>query len=113
MPFSHDDETAQAGYYELTTGSGADAVTTELTTAMRAGVARFTFPASQQANLLFKLTGTASQVDGTSAQVVGDGHGSRPVSSRRRRPSRFSYRNVARRPRHDGGRGGPTRASIA
>jgi predicted alpha-1,2-mannosidase len=71
-PFSHDSETAQAGYYEVTTGTGADAVTTELTTAMRAGVARFTFPAGEQSNLLFKLAGTASQVDGTSAQVVGD-----------------------------------------
>ena len=72
QPFSHTGETAAAGYYKVTTGTGAAAVTTELTDAMRAGVARFTFPASAQSNLLFKLAGTASQVDGTSAAIVGD-----------------------------------------
>jgi predicted alpha-1,2-mannosidase len=68
VPFSHDGEVARAGYYKVTAGD----VTTELTDAMRAGVARFAFPKTTQANLLFKLTGTASQVDGTSSDVVGD-----------------------------------------
>jgi predicted alpha-1,2-mannosidase len=68
VPFSHDGEIARAGYYKLTAGG----VTTELTDAMRAGVARFAFPKTAQANLLLKLAGTASQVDGTSADFPSD-----------------------------------------
>jgi predicted alpha-1,2-mannosidase len=72
QPFSHSSETAKAGYYAVTTGSGDSAVKTELTTAMRAGIARFGFPSSTKSNLLLKLTGAATQIDGTSADVVGD-----------------------------------------
>src|ERR1700742_1195920 len=66
QPLDHTAESVSTGYYKLTAGG----VTTELTDAMRAGSARFTFPASAQSNLIFKLNGTASQVDGTSATVV-------------------------------------------
>ncbi len=44
-PFSHTGEVAQAGYYAVTTGTGATAVKTELSTTTRAGIGRFTFPA--------------------------------------------------------------------
>jgi len=67
--FSHASETAQAGYYADTLGNG---VTVKLTDSTRAGIGSFNFPASSQANLLLKLSGSADQVDGTSAAVVGD-----------------------------------------
>ncbi len=65
--FSHADEQAGIGAYKVTDANG---VRTELTDTTRAGLGTFTFPAGQQANLLFKLSGGATQVDGTRVQVV-------------------------------------------
>ncbi|MFD5539339.1 lectin [Streptomyces sp. NPDC127079] len=65
--FSHHDERAGIGSYRVTDANG---VTTELTDTTRAGLGTFTFPAGQQANLLFKLSGGATQVDGTRVRVV-------------------------------------------
>ncbi|MCW7941461.1 hypothetical protein AAW14_04980 [Streptomyces hygroscopicus] len=65
--FSHDDEKAGVGYYKVTDTNG---VKTELTDTTRAGLGTFTFPAGLQANLLFKLSGSATQVDGTRVRVV-------------------------------------------
>lgn len=65
--FGHDDEQARIGSYKVTDAGG---VRTELTDTTRAGLGSFTFPAGQQANLLFKLSGGATQVDGTRVQVV-------------------------------------------
>ncbi|MDQ2846937.1 MAG: GH92 family glycosyl hydrolase [Actinomycetota bacterium] len=70
--FSHSTEKAQAGYYEVTTGTGAAAVKSELTTTTRAGISRFTFPSSKQSQLIVKLSGSATTVDGTSATLIGD-----------------------------------------
>ncbi|WP_330336068.1 GH92 family glycosyl hydrolase [Streptomyces sp. NBC_00557] len=67
--FSHDDERTGIGYYKVTDANG---VTTQLTDTTRAGLGTFTFPAGKQANLLFKLSGGATQVDGTRVQVVND-----------------------------------------
>ncbi|MGW1750303.1 lectin [Streptomyces sp. NPDC002092] len=67
--FSHSDEQAGIGSYRVTDANG---VKTELTDTTRAGLGRFTFPAGKQANLLFKLSGGATQVDGTRVQVVND-----------------------------------------
>ncbi|MFF4910920.1 lectin [Streptomyces sp. NPDC001260] len=67
--FSHDDEQSGTGYYKVTDANG---VQTELTDTTRAGLGRFTFPTGRQANLLFKLSGGATQVDGTRVQVVND-----------------------------------------
>lgn len=67
--FSHDDEQAGLGYYKVADANG---VKTELTDTTRAGLGSFTFPAGRQANLLFKLSGGATQVDGTRVQVVND-----------------------------------------
>ena len=50
--FSHANESASAGAYSVTLDNG---VNTELTTTARSGMARFTFPSTTQANLLFKL----------------------------------------------------------
>ena len=51
--FSHANESANAGYYKVGLGNG---VTTELTATTRSGMAKFTFPSTTQANLLFKLS---------------------------------------------------------
>ena len=65
--FSHADEQTGIGYYGLTDASG---VKTELTDTTRAGLGKFTFPAGAQSNLLLKLSGGATQVDGTRVKVV-------------------------------------------
>jgi predicted alpha-1,2-mannosidase len=67
--FSHDDEQAGIGYYKVTDANG---VKTQLSDTTRAGLGTFTFPTGRQANLLFKLSGGATQVDGTRVQVVND-----------------------------------------
>lgn len=72
-PFSHSQETVQAGYYSVVTGSGDSAVQTQLTDTARAGLGQFTFPASAQSQLVFKLdsgTWSGQGVDGTTATVV-------------------------------------------
>ena len=75
---NHGDTATQLSEVQLSSGPipspGGDAnpVTTELTTTARAGIAHFRYPASDQSHLLLKLTGTATQVDGTSANVVSD-----------------------------------------
>lgn len=71
-PYTHDGEQATAGFYQVTSGSGSDSVTTALTSTQRAAIGKFTFPKSTAANLVVKLNGGASQVDGTSATVVGN-----------------------------------------
>ena len=52
--FSHDDESAAAGYYRVKLQKSG--VTTELTAGERGGILRFTFPASDQASILTDLT---------------------------------------------------------
>ncbi|GGL65428.1 hypothetical protein GCM10010129_06230 [Streptomyces fumigatiscleroticus] len=47
--FGHDDESASPGYYRVGLDSGIDA---ELTATARTGVQRYTFPATDQANVL-------------------------------------------------------------
>ncbi|HJP79015.1 MAG TPA: lectin [Pseudonocardiaceae bacterium] len=65
--FSHTGETAQPGYYKVGVGSS---ITAELTTTTRAGIGRFTYPATAQANMIFKLAGSQSPVSATSVSVV-------------------------------------------
>ncbi len=76
--FSHDDEKTAIGSYTVTDKSG---VTTELTDTTRAGLGRFTFPAGADGNLLLKLSGGATQVDGTRVKVVSDREVSGSVDS--------------------------------
>jgi predicted alpha-1,2-mannosidase len=64
--FSHANESANAGYYKVALGNG---VTTELTATTRSGMARFTYPATTQANLLFKLS-TGDNTGATTFNVV-------------------------------------------
>ncbi len=52
--FSHSGESAAAGYYSVALGNG---VGVGLTATARTGMAQFSFPATTQANLIFKLSG--------------------------------------------------------
>ena len=65
--FSHSNESADAGYYQVALDNG---VTTELTATTRTGMAQFTFPATTQANLIFKLDGSQNGDSATSFTVV-------------------------------------------
>ena len=76
--YSHNGETANAGYYAGITGSPS--IKTELTVTQRSGMARFTYPATNQADILIKLRDSESQ-NGTdpsaativsSTEVIGD-----------------------------------------
>jgi putative alpha-1,2-mannosidase len=68
-PFSHSSESADAGYYAVTLGNG---VTAELTATTRTGMAAFTFPATTEANLIFKLSGSQNGDSATSFTAVSD-----------------------------------------
>jgi predicted alpha-1,2-mannosidase len=69
-PFSHDDEAASPGYYRV--GLAKYGVDAELTATARTGWQRYTFPATDAANVLFN-TGKANQsVFDSEIHVVGD-----------------------------------------
>ncbi|MGQ5633362.1 MULTISPECIES: lectin [unclassified Streptomyces] len=67
--FSHTHESAAPGSYTVTLDNG---VKTELTATPRSGMARFTFPATSRANLLFKLTDSENGVTAAEFDVVND-----------------------------------------
>ena len=67
--FSHDGETAEAGFYQVKLDNG---ITTALTATPRTGMAAFTFPATAQANLLFKLGDSQTGDTAVSFTVVSD-----------------------------------------
>jgi predicted alpha-1,2-mannosidase len=58
QPFNHNGEIATAGYYSVQLGSPA--ITTELTATLHSAMARFTYPATRAAGLLFKLQDSAA-----------------------------------------------------
>src|SRR5215469_6209738 len=62
--FSHDDETAQAGYYKVKLQNGA---TAELTTTLRTGSGRFTYPADKPAVMLVRTAN--SETGSTDAHI--------------------------------------------
>ncbi|MFK0171750.1 lectin [Streptomyces sp. NPDC090306] len=78
--FAHTNETASAGSYKVALDNK---VTTELTTTKRSGMARFTFPSTTQANLVFKLTGSQNGASATQFNVVSDTEVSGQVTSGR------------------------------
>ncbi len=65
QPFSHGGEESAPGWYAVSLGDPA--IRTELTVTARSGLARFTFPASAQANLLFNAS--SNQAGVTDAQI--------------------------------------------
>jgi predicted alpha-1,2-mannosidase len=68
-PFSHTGEVGTAGYYSVR--SGSPSITTELTATLHSAMARITFPATSNANVLIKLLGSQNGDVGSSATVVG------------------------------------------
>src|SRR5438067_13869721 len=76
-PFTHTGEVAQAGYYALMSGPGS-AVKSELTATTRSAMARWTFPATSQADLIVKLRDSQNGTSASTVQVVGTNeiHGS-------------------------------------
>lgn len=55
LPFSHDDETAAPGYYQVGLRAGQGTIDAELTATVRSGLAKFEFPAAGQASLVLDL----------------------------------------------------------
>jgi len=69
-PYSHDDESASPGYYRVRLlGWNIDAA---LSATDHTGVAQFTFPAGQQANIVLPISRTLNYTTGASVQVVSD-----------------------------------------
>jgi predicted alpha-1,2-mannosidase len=76
--FSHTGESAAPGSYAVSLGNG---VKTELATTTRSGMARFTFPSSTQANLVFKLANSQNGDSNTQFNVVSSSEVSGQVTS--------------------------------
>ena len=67
--FSHSAESATPGSYSVTLGNGT---AVDLATTTRAGIGRFTFPATTSANLLFKLDDAQTPYAASALNVTGD-----------------------------------------
>ena len=76
--FSHSNETASPGYYSVETSND---VTTQLTVTPRSGMASFTFPSTTEANLIFKLNGSANPDSNEQFNIVSDTEVSGQVTS--------------------------------
>jgi predicted alpha-1,2-mannosidase len=70
MSYDHSSEVATAGYFSAKSSGGQ--IQTEITTTQRAGIARVTFPATTQADILVKLRDSQNQqaADPSSARIV-------------------------------------------
>ncbi len=68
--FSHSQEAASPGRYSVVLGPSGINLAMSVTT--RTGIAEMKFPASTQANILFKVSGSANPVSGAAFNVVGD-----------------------------------------
>lgn len=69
-PYSHKQESASPGYYQVRLLQWD--INAELTATDRTGIARFTFPAGKSANILLPLSHTLNEVNAASVHVVGD-----------------------------------------
>ncbi len=69
-PYSHSDEKAAPGYYQVRLLQWN--INAELSATERTGIARFTFPAGQQANILLPLSKTENYATAASVHVAGD-----------------------------------------
>lgn len=67
-PFRHQDESGSPGRYQVALGSPA--VDARLAVTARTGIARFTYPASPEASVLFKASDSAAGVQGASVQIA-------------------------------------------
>ncbi|MFB9315528.1 glycoside hydrolase domain-containing protein [Nocardioides plantarum] len=55
LPFSHDDESAEPGYYQVGLKAPQGTIEAELTATVRSGLERFTFPTAGKASLVLDL----------------------------------------------------------
>jgi predicted alpha-1,2-mannosidase len=69
-PYSHSDETAVPGYYQVNLLQWH--IDAQLSATDRTGIAQFTFPAGAPANILVPISHTLNFTTGASLQVVGD-----------------------------------------
>ncbi len=69
-PYTHNQETAAPGYYQVRLPRWH--VNAELTATDHTGIARFTFPAGQAANVLLPVSHTLNHTVAADVQVVGD-----------------------------------------
>lgn len=67
--FSHADESASPGRYQVSLGSPATTVRLSATT--RTGIGQITFPSTKSANVLFKVSGSANGLHLSSVEVRG------------------------------------------
>ncbi|HVA01465.1 MAG TPA: GH92 family glycosyl hydrolase [Terriglobia bacterium] len=67
-PYSHGQESASPGYYQVQLLRWA--IHAELTATERTGIARFTFPAGKEANILVPITHTLNQTAGAYVHIV-------------------------------------------
>lgn len=68
-PYSHDDESASPGSYQVKLGTG---ITAELTATARTGWQRYTFPATDKANVLLNSGQALHKVTSSTVTVVDD-----------------------------------------
>ncbi|HVV25197.1 MAG TPA: GH92 family glycosyl hydrolase [Pseudonocardiaceae bacterium] len=68
LPFDHGTEHASPGRYTVTLDG---TITADLSASARTGVARFTYPAGGQADLLFKVAGSQNGASGATFHTVG------------------------------------------
>jgi len=69
-PYSHSDEKAAPGYYQVRLLQWD--INAELSATNRTGIARFTFPAGKQANILLPLSKTLDYATAASVHIDGD-----------------------------------------
>ncbi len=69
--FSHTGEVAQAGYYSAQSNE-PNTVTSEFTATPHSSMARFTYPATTQADFLIKLMASQNGDSGDSVKVIGN-----------------------------------------
>ncbi len=67
--FSHANESAAAGYYQVKLNNG---VNTELTATQRSGAGRFTYPQGKTATMLVNVSGSINGVNDAQANIGGD-----------------------------------------
>jgi predicted alpha-1,2-mannosidase len=71
-PFSHSTETAHPGSYSVTLGSGSSAIGVSLAATTRTGIGDFTYPATTDADMLFKVGDSQATVSGSDVSIVGN-----------------------------------------
>ena len=69
-PFSHQDEQASPGRYQVELG-GPSPIGVSLAVTTRTGISAFDFPPGTRSNVLFKVSGSINPVSAATVQVVG------------------------------------------